>query len=247
MSDNPRGRLNLPRLTDIWPMVSHHRTPPSKCDVNLCFNGHTKEEVFRSVRDTYVNNVPRLKQKLEDNGVSVVDIVISGSLVKGDFGCRDPNKIRAEIDELLDGPWRNSEFGEEISDIVNSTDDAMLMWEQVNQAAERRKEGMADYDKEEIDIKVDDTLIAICSDVDMFIVFPDSDTTVNERRYREIDGFKGPLDPIFGDIQDDIKGNMMLITSVSNVSLQNRQNEPTLSSKSEFDKILRRFYNANNR
>jgi len=47
----PRGELGLPRLTDIGPLVSHHKTPATECDKRVCFGGHTKEEVWQELED----------------------------------------------------------------------------------------------------------------------------------------------------------------------------------------------------
>lgn len=243
MTDRPRGKFGLPRLTDNGPMVSYHNNPASKCDKEVCFNGHSKERVFVSIRDSFTTHKPRLERKLDDLGVPVADIIISGSVVEGDFGCRDIGKIREEIDEVEEF-WtkfspEEKEAANKIKTIVDNRDSASAIWEGVSNQVYNNEELVTEG---EVANMVEDVKLAICSDIDMFIVFPDNAKSRARTRWHS-EEVQMKIDPIFADLNDDVVGRMRFIASESNESLQQEMDEPTISSKQGFDRILEKYYN----
>lgn len=246
--DRPKGRFGLSRLTDIGPQVSYHNNKPSDCSKQLCYNGHTKREVFVSIRDAYAQYKDRIIATLEDNGVPVEELVISGSVVTGDFGCRDKKKIVEEIEELYHDVWgMSAEFPDEVADsiyrIVQNEDKPLVMWRKANKEVEQLK-SENDYDRmqgERVDDMLDDLLVSICSDIDFFVVFPDSTKSQARRRWnsREV---QMALDPVLEEMINSIKGRMTPIFSESNETMQENMDAPTISSVDDFDRVIDKYY-----
>lgn len=243
----PRGRFGLPRLTDIGPQVSHHNTPASTCDKQFCFEGHTKEEVFKSIRDAYVTNKDEILNKLRDNGIPAEDIVVSGSVVRGNFGCRGKDKIRDEIDEVIRFTYEMGKFPDEAINIIQSSVENQPVSKIFSHAKRRFEEsdtvdeGLDEFEQDNLKLMLDDLVVAICSDVDLFILVPQDAESSARRRWSDVD-VQREFDPIFGRMNESIKGRMIFITSMTTVEGEKKLDEPTISSREGFNTILRKFY-----
>jgi len=52
-----------------------------ECSVKYCYDGYSKEEVAKSIKDAFLSLKDKFRDALENAGVPVNDIVITGSLV----------------------------------------------------------------------------------------------------------------------------------------------------------------------
>ena len=229
----PRGELGLPRLTDIGPLVSHHNTPATECDKKVCFGGHTKGEVFKSIQTAFINHRDEFKQDLRGEDFPVEEIVISGSVVTGNFGCRDVNKAKDEISELVDLIWRErremSKTAVEVGNNIARMDSIIDMWE----AAQN---GFKGEDNE--DILKEDIRTSICSDIDIFVLVPD-DLLRDVRQ----DWRRPPITQIkdkhTSAMFNDTKGEMIYI---ENLESKEFIEEDVIFTEEGFDEIIRRHY-----
>lgn len=247
MTKKPRGRFGLPRLTDIGPRVSYHNTPPTECDVEFCFDGHTKREVFISIRDAYANNKDKIINTLRDEHIPVEEIVVSGSVVRGQFGCRDMNKVRDEINEVSDDVWEmGGEIPDDAVDVVENglktSSTPQELWNFIEPKLTSLKQEINDpIERDGIDMMLDDVKVGICSDIDLFVVFPDDASHSATNRWRTPE-LQRKTDPIYHDMNTTVKGEMVFIASESDESLQSKLDAPSISSIEGFNAIIDKYY-----
>lgn len=214
----PEGPLGFPRLTDMGPLVSSHREDSSKCSIDICYNGRSKEEVFRELINTFLDNKRELAEDLEDAGVPVEDIVVGGSVAKGDFGCRELKKALRELQEV-------SEVNEDIQ---------VVLFNAENDPNKEGIRGLVEAAKEEFEegsIAYEDTLIAVCSDLDVFVI---TDTNIYRKKQhtREV---QMAHDNFISSFDSDI--NIFPIINESETVYN-----PVISTRDDMEKILRRYY-----
>lgn len=235
----PQGRFGLSRLTDIGPLVSHHNTLATECDKRVCFDGHSKEEVFRSIKDAFLSHRDNFKQELIDIDMNIEGIVITGSIVRGNFGCRGINKAKAELEQVINTQWRErfSESAVAIGDdllVQNSVED---IW----RISENKLTGLPQGE-----ILKEDVRIAICSDIDIFVIV-EGDVSRKKWESRNIQQIR---DTFTTKMFNDTLGEMPYIVNISNEErfnkvttlIADKSREGAIQSKEGFNEIIRRHY-----
>lgn len=213
----PEGPFGVPRITDLGPFSSHHRDDPSECSVKICYKGKSKEEAFRDNITAFLNNKEKLGRSLEDAGVPVREIVVGGSMTKGDFGCRDMNKIRDELIEI-------SEVNEDLRAVIDELLSVSNPGEVVHKSEELLGEGSIPHE---------DVLIAVCSDMDVFVIGNENKFYGANRR-REVNE---ATDEFINSVINESDTNLHPI-----INARDEIEGDVISTKEDMEKILNRYY-----
>lgn len=200
---------------------TYHSKPPSDCSKQLCYNGLDKREVIIEVRDAFISHKDSFVRDLENEGVPVDDVVVGGSIVDGDFGCRSIAKIEDEIQELKN-IWvkdpETEQYVTVVEDIINESESALEIHNKV---------------KQEVDnpIVVEDVHIAICSDIDVIVITPRTD------KFNKAVGFQSPVEEFEQKMESDIDADMAVF-----VNSDKKVKSEVLRTEEDFNEILRRYY-----
>lgn len=222
--------FKLPRLTNISPLVSAHNKPASKCTKHVCFDGHTKSEVFKSIKHAFLTHKDKLESDLENIGIESPTVILTGSVVRGGFGCRDFEKIKGEIDPLIQEVWLDVGLEE---DLINKVENALLeskstfeFWTKINQSISSNTD--------DTKLLMEDIRISVCSDIDIMTV---TDTNVGFTKKREADRL---ISKATKKMDEETKGDMVYLHNFTNTDYA--PNDEVISSERGFNKIIRRFY-----
>lgn len=237
MADRPRGKFGLPRLTDLGPNVSYHNNPPSDCTVKHCYGGKTKREIVVAVRDAFLNHKDNFEEELKNVGIPVKQILIAGSFVRGDFGCRDKEKALREFFNIPP-VHNNPELQNLIKDVqaeANSSSEAIQMFKSdipnITPPPDRAEQNWNE-------IILEDMYVAFCSDVDIFVGVEDH--TIKERnRLVGNDDYREIRSEFMSSMNEEIPGHTFAIVNITNVSLIDG---PVISSREDFNKLLKKYY-----
>lgn len=158
----PTGPLGFPRLTDLMPLASYHRDSPSSCDIKECYNGLSKQAAAEDVLRLYRHVYTTFPEKLSGVGVVADTVVLVGSTVRGDFGCRELKKIQGEVMNDL-----------EMFYMGGYVDEAKRMMQNSSTTAELRQKiqekiDTGSFSDEEEEFFWDELLMETCSDMDIF-------------------------------------------------------------------------------
>lgn len=244
MPKRPRGKFNLPRFSDLGPLVSYHNTPASNCDRELCFNGLTKEQAIKNIADAF--------EIYEREAINVVEretnldftVVLTGSVVRGDFGCRKEKFIVDTITDLESRRMEDDEttFRQIVRDVTGKEPELVNQSRGFGFILDR---GTTDIDAITIYEKAQDELsrdganivdTTVCSDIDSFVA-----VEAPERRIDDIDMrlFDKLLDNAVIPAERSLEVNMGF--EPQTVTIESLE-EPFVTSSEAFNDVIDRFY-----
>lgn len=225
------GKLfKLPRLTNISPLVSAHNKPASKCTKHVCFDGHTKSEVFKSIKYAFLTHKDELESDLENIGIKSPTVILTGSVVRGEFGCRDFENVKGELEPLIREVWTDvgisNDLINEVEYVLLNSESTFEFWTNINQSVSK--------DTDDVKLILEDIRISVCSDIDIMTI---TDTNVGFTKKREADKL---ISKTTKKMDKETKGDMVYLHNFTNTDYA--PNDEVISSERGFNKIIRRFY-----
>jgi hypothetical protein len=189
----------------------------------VCFDGYTKIQVFKSIRDSFLKHKQELHDDLSEAGLDIVEIAVAGSVATYEFGCSDVEVAKGMLDVFIREIWpANNMSPEAINDskIVKQQSSISEMWRVANESSDIG-EGML------FDIRT-----IICSDIDIVVV-ESGKQTVNLQENTEVRNIKASYTD---KMDEEILGLMAPEIDFTNENLG--ISGPSLSQPEEFNRII---------